>query len=177
MSSTESLHDKLFAELECKEVFDQAANYAYQYMSSSSESRVVPSSESLEALSHFSEPLPTVSTEATTVLEMLETYGSPATVRSTGGRYFGFVNGSVLPVAAASRWMSDVWDQNCALHAMSPVVSKLEQVVEGWIVELLGLPAGSALGLVGGSSVATLCKTTGGVCMFAYFAHIFHRMA
>ena len=89
---------------------------------------------------------------------MLETYGAPATVRSTGGRYFGFVNGGVLPVAAASRWMSDVWDQNCALHAMSPVSSKLEQVVEGWMADLLGLEAGTALGLVGGSSVATLCK-------------------
>jgi hypothetical protein len=67
-------------------------------------------------------------------------------------------------VAAASRWMSDVWDQNCALHAMSPLASSLERVVEGWMVELLGLDPGTALGLVGGSSVATLCKTLGIVC-------------
>jgi hypothetical protein len=112
--------------------------------------------------------------QAIAVLKMLETFGTPATVRSTGGRYFGFVNGGVLPVAAASRWMSDVWDQNCALHAMCPVASKLEHVVEGWMVELLGLDAGTALGLVGGSSVATLCEAHTAfilchVCLFTYF--------
>ena len=40
---------------------------------------------------------------------------------------------------------------------MSPVASKLEQVCEEWITDLFGLPQGTALGLVTGSSNALIC--------------------
>lgn len=40
---------------------------------------------------------------------------------------------------------------------MSPITAKLEDLCERWIVSLLGLPKGTAMGLVSGSSHATLC--------------------
>lgn len=151
------LQEKLFTELENKEIFERAKEYAYDYICSTKEAKVVPTSLSLDALSCFDEPLPEESSQGCDVLRILHEFGSNTTTRSTGGRYFGFVNGGVLPVAAASRWLSDVWDQNCALCAMSPIASKLEAVLEDWIIDLLGLEEGTAMGLVGGSSVATLC--------------------
>ena len=40
---------------------------------------------------------------------------------------------------------------------MSPIVAKLEEVCEKWIVKLLGLPPETAAGFVTGSSTATTC--------------------
>jgi glutamate/tyrosine decarboxylase-like PLP-dependent enzyme len=40
---------------------------------------------------------------------------------------------------------------------MSPIASRLETTCENWLVDLLGLPEGSAAGFVSGSSVATFC--------------------
>jgi len=96
------------------------------------------------------------------ILELMHQYGSPATVAQTGGRYFGFVDGSVFPTALAAKWLSDVWDQNPALFVLSPIVSKLEEVCEKWLVELFGLPPKTVMGLVGGTSTATLCGLAAG---------------
>ena len=43
----------------------------------------------------------------------------------TGGRYFGFVIGGVVPVSLAAKWLGDFWDQNAGLYTTSPIVSKL----------------------------------------------------
>jgi len=45
---------------------------------------------------------------------------------------------------------------------ISPIASKLEEICEKWLVELLGLPSGTAAGLVGGTSTATLCGLAAG---------------
>ena len=47
---------------------------------------------------------------------------------TTGARYFGFVNGAVLPVALGAAWIAAAWDQNAALPVMSPVASTLHEV-------------------------------------------------
>ncbi|HEV2419601.1 MAG TPA: hypothetical protein VGX94_17535, partial [Terriglobia bacterium] len=41
--------------------------------------------------------------------------GSPATVASMGGRFFGGVVGGALPVSVAAHWLADAWDQNACL--------------------------------------------------------------
>src|SRR5262249_23949770 len=66
--------------------------------------------------------------------------GSPATVATTGGRYFGFVIGGSVPAAMAANWLAAAWDQNAALRVMSPVAAELEDVVLGWICVALDLP-------------------------------------
>jgi glutamate/tyrosine decarboxylase-like PLP-dependent enzyme len=111
-------------------------------------------------LAVFVEDLPENGAETLEILRLLCNYGSPATVAQTGGRYFGFVNGGAVPAALAAKWIADVWDQNAALNVISPIASVLEDVCEKWIVDLLGLPKGTAAGFVGGSSAATLCGIT-----------------
>ncbi|MDD4096287.1 MAG: aminotransferase class V-fold PLP-dependent enzyme, partial [Oscillospiraceae bacterium] len=85
------------------------------------------------------------------------TVGSDAAVAQSGGKYFGFVCGSLYPVALAGKWLSDTWDQNSALYVLSPIAAKLEEICENWIVDILGLPKGTAAGFVSGSSVAIIC--------------------
>ena len=60
----------------------------------------------------------------------------------------------------AAKWLADAWNQNSALFVMSPVAAKLEDVCERWIVDLLGLPEGTAAGFVSGSSTAILSALT-----------------
>ena len=145
-----------------REWFEQAKDYALDYMESVRDRRVCPTDEAVAALSAFDEPLPDKPGDPGDILKTLHETGSPATVAQTGGRYFGFVNGGVIPGVLAARWLSDAWDQNAALYVMSPVTSVLEDVCERWLIDLLGLPAGTAAGLVGGPSAASLCGLAAG---------------
>ena len=134
-----------------------ALAFAGAYLASLEQRPAFPSESALGALRAFDEPLPDGPSAAEDVLRQLHEVGAPATTASGGGRYFGFVNGGALPSALAARLVADAWDQNAGLHIMSPVAAKLEQVCEGWLVDLLRLPAGTAAGLVSGTSTATLC--------------------
>lgn len=137
-----------------------ATSYAVEYLEQLSEMPPFPSEESLEKCSLFEELLPEHSCEASQVINLLGEHGSKMTVAHTGGRYFGFVCGGVLPVALSARWIADTWDQNNALYAMSPIASVLENLCERWLVELLHLPNHTAAGMVGGSSVAIITALT-----------------
>lgn len=136
------------------ELLRGAARAAAEYVDTIGERRVFPSSHDLDALQGFEEPLPEQPTSPTEVLAMLAKIGSPATVATTGGRYFGFVVGGALPVSVAANWLATAWDQNAALELLSPVVSCLERVCERWILDLLDLPAEAAVGFVSGASEA-----------------------
>ena len=85
---------------------------------------------------------------------MLDELGSPATVATTGGRYFGYVIGGVLPAALGANWLAGAWDQNATLRAMSPIAAELEDVVLRWICDALHLPAECEGGLVTGATTA-----------------------
>jgi glutamate/tyrosine decarboxylase-like PLP-dependent enzyme len=130
---------------------------ATNYMAEVDLRPVYPTSVAIDNLSVFSEELSREPSSTRDLLDMLGTYGSPATVAQTGGRYFGFVNGGILPAAMASKWLTDVWDQNAALYVMSPIASKLESVAEQWLKSLLNLPDETVASFVTGSSTATLC--------------------
>ena len=144
------------AQLAEKAIFEQSQAAAYAYIDSMFERDIVPNPAALADLATFDEPVPDSTGSAEALLNMLSQHGGPATSATTGGRYFGFVNGGAIPAAVAARWMTDVWDQNAALNVMSPVAAKLEAVAEQWLVDLLGLPNQTVAGFVGGTSVATM---------------------
>ena len=134
-----------------------AYDYALDYVRTVDARPVYPTGEAIQRLESFVEDLPDEGTDGQAIMRLLHEVGSPATVAQTGGRYFGFVNGGALPISIAARWLADVWDQNTGLYVMSPVAATLEGVCETWLVDLLGLPEGTAAGFVNGSSAATLC--------------------
>jgi len=151
------LQQLMFKQLADKALFEQSRQAAWRYADEIIERNVYPTREAIENLIRFDEPLPDDMGNPESILHLLDSCGSPATTAISGPRYFGFVNGGSLPVSLAARWLADFWDQNTALHVLSPVVSKLEAVVEGWLKELFGLPESTVAGFVSGSSVAIFC--------------------
>ena len=76
-----------------------------------------------------------------TVLEELVERADPGIVASAGPRYFGFVTGGAVPVTVAADWLASAWDQNAALYVQSPAMSVMEDIVAGWVLELLDFRA------------------------------------
>lgn len=100
--------------------------------------------------------LPDVGHSPVDVVELLDAVVAPATMRSTGGRYFGFVNGGTEPAALGAAVLTAAWDQNLALPVMSPGAAHVDAIAARWIVELLGLPTNAVASFCGGASVANL---------------------
>ncbi len=118
------------------ELLNLAAAKAIRYVDQAAERAVAPSSADLATLGKFHEPFPSEPCDPAQVLNQLDAVGSPATTATTGGRYFGFVNGGMVPAALAASWIAAAWNQNAALRVMSPVAAELEDVVLRWICEL-----------------------------------------
>ena len=114
---------------------------------------VFPSQDQIKALDGLDFDLPMGTTDPTKVINLLHQLGSPGTVASAGGRYFGFVIGSTLPTALAAHCLAGAWDQCAGLHVLSPVGEKLELVSGRWLKELLRLPMGSGVGFVTGATM------------------------
>jgi glutamate/tyrosine decarboxylase-like PLP-dependent enzyme len=161
-SSATSILDAMQEHYTDHTLYHQVVGYAMDYLQAVREQRIFPDDDAITALARFDEPMPDVPHAAADVLAMLHEVVSPATVAQMGGRYFGFVNGGAIPTSLAARWLADVWDQNAALHVTSPISAKLEHLCEIWIVDLLGLPEGTAAGFVSGTSTATMCGLLAG---------------
>jgi glutamate/tyrosine decarboxylase-like PLP-dependent enzyme len=140
------------------DVLNLAAERALLYIQSVPERNVGPSKAAVAALAGLHEPFPASPGEPSEIVARLDEIGSAATTTNTGGRYFGFVNGGMLPTALAANWVAGAWNQNVALRAMSPIAAELEEVALRWICEALGLPSDCAGGLV---SCATTANFTG----------------
>jgi glutamate/tyrosine decarboxylase-like PLP-dependent enzyme len=131
-----------------------AADRAATYLDSLGTRPTFPSSAAVSRLTELGGKLPDAPAAPEKVLELLDEIGSPATVASTGGRYFGFVVGGTLPVALAANWLASAWDQNAMSSVSSPVAAKVEEIVIPWLLELLHLPEGCAAALVTGAMMA-----------------------
>ncbi len=145
-----------------KAIYRQVLDHALAYLDSQRDRPPFPTAPALDALRCLDEALPDGPGETSGILRLLHEVGSPAAVAQGGGRYFGFVNGGLIPAALAARLLADVWDQNAALQVMSPIAAKLEALCETWLVDLLELPKGSAAGFVSGTSTASLCGLLAG---------------
>ena len=132
---------------------DVAARAA-RYVASMKDRRVAPRAEDTGRLSELGGPLPEAPSRPAEVLALLDEIGSPATVASTGGRYFGFVIGGTLPAALAANWLAGAWDQNVAMRVMSPVAAAAEEIVLEWLRDVLGLPRSCGCGFVTGATMA-----------------------
>jgi glutamate/tyrosine decarboxylase-like PLP-dependent enzyme len=137
-----------------EQLLTDAANRAARYLQSLPQRRVSPSPSALEGLSRLATPLQDEPLDPALVLEELDSIGSPATVATAGGRFFGFVIGGSLPAAVAANVLAAAWDQNAGLEVTSPIGAALEKVCRSWLVDLFGLPAGAEVGFVTGATTA-----------------------
>ncbi len=135
-------------------LFGMTADRAKHYLDDIRHRHIAPTTEALTALEQFNHPLPEGSTNPNETISRLDEIGSPATIASTQGRYYGFVVGGALPVTVAASWLSAVWDQNAYGQATSPVNARLESVVQEWVLDLLDLPREAVVGFVSGATMA-----------------------
>jgi glutamate/tyrosine decarboxylase-like PLP-dependent enzyme len=131
-----------------------AAQYSINYVETVHQQAVFPKQAALDALQIFEENFPESPTSTEEIVHLLDEFGSPATVATTGGRYFGFVQGALLPAAMVASWFMTVWDQNSALRVMTPIGAKLEEIAESWLLDALDLPRESSVGFVTGATMA-----------------------
>jgi glutamate/tyrosine decarboxylase-like PLP-dependent enzyme len=137
-----------------KEILLEAAEKGIRYRKEIETRKVAPSSAAINDLKKFNISLQDESISPIDVLEMLDRYGSPATVGISGKRYFGFVIGGSLPTTVAANWLNTAWDQNCGLFAGSPIGVVLEEVSLKWLLDILNLPPQSAGAFVTGATMA-----------------------
>jgi glutamate/tyrosine decarboxylase-like PLP-dependent enzyme len=138
-----------------RELLVDAANRAASYLEQLGAREVCAQRGAVERLiKALDEPLPSEPSRPHDILAFLDAYGSPATVASAGGRYFGFVTGGALPVTVAAQYLAAGWDQNCFSFVSSPAAACLETTALRWLKEALGLPSSAEGALVTGATMA-----------------------
>lgn len=135
-------------------LLDEAAADAKAYLHDLADRRVAPSPAALEGLTAFDEPMPAGPSDPAETLRLLHRAGSPATMATAGGRFFGLVVGSALPASVAAGWLLAAWDQIAFDATTSPVVARIEAITSRWLLDLFGLPRESTVSFVTGATIA-----------------------
>ncbi|MFJ4222245.1 pyridoxal phosphate-dependent decarboxylase family protein [Curtobacterium luteum] len=120
---------------------------------------VYPSSAARAALDAFEEDLPVSGHDEASTIRLLDELGSAGAVESNGARYFGYVVGATLPVAAAADRLALAWDNAASTSVGSPATAAVEAVAARWVLDVLDLPRDSAVGFstsAGAGTVAVL---------------------
>ncbi len=136
------------------DLLDMTAQRAVHYLQGLDRRSVAPTDAAIASLARLDQPLPDQPTDAEAVLALLDGTGSPATVASAGGRYFGFVTGGALPAALAANWLAGAWDQNAFCVTSSPVAAAIEEIALRWVLDVLVLPPECAGAFVTGATMA-----------------------
>ena len=138
-----------------RELLANAAGRAAHYLEGLEERSVTPNSVSVERLiAALDTPVPDASSEDADILAFIDEYGSPATVASAGGRYFGFVTGGALPATLAAQYLAAAWDQNSFSYLSSPAIAAFEDATLRLLKQVLELPHEAAGAIVTGATMA-----------------------
>jgi glutamate/tyrosine decarboxylase-like PLP-dependent enzyme len=132
---------------------DRAHHHAASWLASLPGRPVPPSVDADEMVRRLGD-LPDGPTPAAEVVDLLAEACEPGLVAIPSGRFFGMVIGGTLPAALGADWLTSAWDQNVGLRALTPAAAAAEEVAGSWILDLLGLPAESAVGFVTGGTMA-----------------------
>ena len=98
--------------------------------------------------------LPDDPTDLIAVVDLLAQAVEPGLTAMPSGRFFGFVIGGTYPAAMAADWLTSAWDQNAGLRTVTPAATAVDDLTEEWVLDLLGLPEGGAVGFVTGGTMA-----------------------
>ncbi|MGH3650726.1 MAG: pyridoxal phosphate-dependent decarboxylase family protein [Acidimicrobiia bacterium] len=93
-------------------------------------------------LGQLTGPFPGHGTDPEQVIKLLDELITPATMGFSSPRFYGWVIGSVYPVALAADWLTSAWDQNTLMHEASPGSVTLESTAIEWVKSAAGLAEG-----------------------------------
>jgi glutamate/tyrosine decarboxylase-like PLP-dependent enzyme len=139
---------------EYKDVLDRATARSMEWIESIPDRPVAPRANVDAMKKAFARPLQDEAVDPVDVVEELATLAEPGLMAMPSGRFFGWVIGGTLPAALGADVLVSSWDQNAAMRYASPATSAIEEVAGEWLLELLGLPAGSDVGFTTGATMA-----------------------
>jgi glutamate/tyrosine decarboxylase-like PLP-dependent enzyme len=138
-----------------RDLLTAAAGHAAEFLEALPERRVGPAETDPAALrAALGGPLPDGPEDPVAVLDALVAGADQGLMASQSSRFFGFVFGGSLPAALAADWVASAWDQNAGLYVAAPAAAVAEEVVGGWLAELLGLPGDASFAITTGCQMA-----------------------
>jgi len=140
--------------LSAAEPLARAHEHALRWLASLSDRAVPPTASVAEVVAALGAELPEGPTDPVAVVDMLARAVEPGLTAMPSGRFFGFVIGGTHPAGMAADWLTSAWDQNAGLRTVTPAATAVDDVAEGWVLDLLGLPEGGAVGFVTGGTMA-----------------------
>jgi glutamate/tyrosine decarboxylase-like PLP-dependent enzyme len=136
------------------QALQEAARHAGRWLDGLPDRRIPAAATAEEVRNALGDVLPDGPTDPAEVIGLLASAAEPGLVASMSGRFFGFVVGGTLPAALAADWLTSAWDQNAGLRVLSPAHIAVEDIASSWLLDLLGLPAESAVGYATGATAA-----------------------
>jgi glutamate/tyrosine decarboxylase-like PLP-dependent enzyme len=147
---------------EYREPLEQAVRYARQWLDSLPERPVKPREPVDRLALAFDRDLPEGPADPAAVVTELATLAEPGLMAIGSGRFFGWVMGGTLPAALSADWLVSAWDQNAGLRYATPAAAAIEERAGAWILDLLHLPASSAVGFTTGGTMANFVGLAAG---------------
>ncbi len=132
----------------------QSLKHSVAYLESLDNREVIKGATSQELRKLIGGALPLHSADPVQVIDDLVKNVDKGLLASGGPRFFGYAIGGSFPAALAADWMVSAWDQNVPYYVGSPAMSVVEETAADWMVELLGLTKGSAVGFTSGAQEA-----------------------
>ncbi|WZH37122.1 MAG: pyridoxal-dependent decarboxylase [Microbacterium enclense] len=154
MSSHEP-HHGLDAATEAALIAD-ADGRAQRYLTGIGTRRVFPDSAAIDAVRSLDAPFDETGWAPSETLRALDEVGGAATVASNDPRYFGFVIGATLPIAAAADRLVLAWDQAASSFDNSPAAHLLERHAARLVLDALDLPRDAGVGFSTSATAGTL---------------------
>ena len=139
-----------------KALAQRAMNHAVDFRGEHHPPRPTADLETLRA--RFAVDLPEQGRPGEEVLEALALAAQGGLVGNTQPNFYAWVMGASHPVGVAAEWLVASWGQNAGTYDTAPAAATAEDAVSDWLLELLGLPAGSSVGFSTGATMAsTIC--------------------
>jgi len=133
---------------------ERAVAHARSWLADEPDRPVRPTDDIDAVLARMPAQLQQEQVDPAVVVDELAAAVEPGLMSMGSGRFFGWVIGGTLPSALAADWLVSAWDQNSALRFATPGVVAVEETAATWILDLLDLPADSAVGFVTGAQMA-----------------------
>jgi glutamate/tyrosine decarboxylase-like PLP-dependent enzyme len=147
---------------ETHRLLSRAHEHAERYLDALPEHRVPATATADDLLGEFAGPLPEGPSDPLGVLDAMVAAAEPGLAALSSPRFFGFVIGGTYPVSIAADWLVSVWDQNVGLRDITPAHSAAREAVQGWVLDLLGLPGIATVGTVTGGMMANFTGLAAG---------------
>jgi glutamate/tyrosine decarboxylase-like PLP-dependent enzyme len=141
--------------------FAQAASLAADYREHVGSASARPELDYHQMRERVAAPTPEGGSDPQAIIAELAELAAPGLMPTVGPRFFAWVMGASHPTGVAADMLVSAWGQNAGYQSTSPAAAAMEEVAERWLLDILDLPAESAIGFATGATVAN------GTCLAA----------